>query len=147
VAAADAQARTIDKVSFVEKLCPNVHGLVLTVLVLSALKEELVALREVALIVVNDVNARGVLLEDRLWAMLAWVRMVALSRVRHGAAIALATTQLCSGHDLRLLELGFLVVPDEEETEELTGDFTTAMEAIAAATHVGDLVLTTFFEP
>ena len=31
VVAADAQARTIGKVSFVEKLCPNVHGLVLIV--------------------------------------------------------------------------------------------------------------------
>ena len=30
-AAADAHARTIDKVPFVEKLCPNVHGLILMV--------------------------------------------------------------------------------------------------------------------
>ena len=57
---------------------------------LLALEEELAALREVALVVVNDVNARGVLLEDRLQAMPAWVRMVALCEVRHGAALALA---------------------------------------------------------
>ena len=57
---------------------------------LSAL-EELAAFREVALIAVNDVNAEGVLLEDRLWAMPALVRMVALHRVHHGAALALAT--------------------------------------------------------
>jgi hypothetical protein len=31
VAATDAQVRTIGKVSFGLKLCPNVHGLVLTV--------------------------------------------------------------------------------------------------------------------
>jgi len=68
-AAADAQARTIGKVSFIEKLCPNVHGLILTVLVLSALEEELAALQEAALIMVNDVNTGGVLLEDYLRAM------------------------------------------------------------------------------
>ena len=34
-----------------------------------------------ALIAINDVNAGGVLLEDRLQAMLAWVRMVALCGV------------------------------------------------------------------
>ena len=56
---------------------------------LSAL-EELAALREAALVAINDVNVGGVLLEDRLWAMLAQVRTVALSRVRHGAALALA---------------------------------------------------------
>ena len=61
---------------------------------LSALEEELAALREVALIAVNDMNAGGVLHEDHLWAMLAWVRMVALSGVPwgylspgHGAAL------------------------------------------------------------
>ena len=88
----------------------------------------------------------GVLLEYRLRAMLAQVRMVALSGVRHGATLALATVQLHSGHDLRLLEPGFLVGTDEEE-EELTGDFTAATEAIVAATHAGDIVLAAFFEP
>ena len=48
-------------------------------------------LREAALVAVNDVNTRGVLLEDRLWAMPARVRTVALSRVRHGTAV---TTQV-----------------------------------------------------
>ena len=56
---------------------------------LSALEKELAALREAALIAVNDVNAEGVLLEDRLWAMPARVRTVALSGVRHGEALAL----------------------------------------------------------
>jgi hypothetical protein len=58
--------------------------------VLLALEEELVALREAALVAVNYVNARGVLLDDRLWAMPSWVRTVALSGVCHGAALALA---------------------------------------------------------
>ena len=92
-------------------------------------------------------NAGGVLLEDRLWAMPALVRMVALHRVHHGAALALAAAQLCSDHDLCLPESGFPVGADEEDNEELTGDFTTTVEAIMAATHAGDIVLAAFFEP
>ena len=113
---------------------------------LSAL-EELVALREAALIAINDVNAGGVLLEDHLWAILARVRIVALHGVRYGAALALAAAQLCFSHDLCLLESGFPVGVDEEDNEELTGDFTTTVEAIMAATHARDIVLGTFFEP
>ena len=113
---------------------------------LSAL-EELAALREAALVAINDVNVGGVLLEDRLWAMLAWVRMVALSGVRHGAALALVIAHLHSSHDLYLLEPGFLVGIDEEEKEELTGDFTAAVEAIVAAMHAGDVILAAFFAP
>ena len=59
---------------------------------LSALEEELAALQEASLVAVNNMNAGGVLFEDHLWAMPAQVRKVALSRVRHGAALALATT-------------------------------------------------------
>ena len=114
---------------------------------LSALEEELATHREVALIVINDVNARGVLLEDRLQAMPAWVRMVALCEVRHGAALALAATQLHSGHDLRLLEPGFPIGANEEKKKELTSNFTATVEAIVAATHAGDVVLAAFFEP
>jgi hypothetical protein len=73
--------------------------------------------------------------------------MAALSGVRHGAALALATAQLHSSHDLRLLEPSFPVGADEEEMEELTGDFIATAEAIMAATHVGDVVLAAFFEP
>ena len=79
--------------------------------------------------------------------MPAWVRMVALRRVHHGATFALAVEQLRSGHNLRLLEPGFPVGANEEEQEELTGDFTAATEAIMVATHVGDIILAAFFEP
>ena len=102
------------------------------------------ALWETALIAINDVNAGGVLLEDHLWAMPGQVRMVALHKVRHGAALALAAAQLHSGHDLRLLEPGFLVGADEQE--ELIGDFIATAEAIMVATHAGDVVLAAFFE-
>ena len=56
----------------------------------SALEEELATLQEAAPVAVNDVNTGGVLLEDHLWAMLARIRMVALSGVCHGAALGLA---------------------------------------------------------
>ena len=114
---------------------------------LSALEEELAALQEAALITVNNVNAGGVLFQDHLRAMQARVRTVALSGVRHGVALALAMAQLCFGHDIRLLEPGFLVGTDEEEKEELTGDFTATAEAIMVATHAGDIILAAFFEP
>ena len=71
---------------------------------------------------------------------------MALSGVRHGATLALAAAQLCSGHNLCLLEPGFPVGADEDE-EELTGDFTAAAEAIVVATHAGDVILAAFFEP
>ena len=105
------------------------------------------ALWETALIAINDVNAGGVLLEDHLWAMPTQIRMVALRGVRHGATLALAMMQLRFGHDLRLLEPSFLVGADEEEKEELTGDFITVAEAIVVAMHAGDVVLAAFFEP
>ena len=79
--------------------------------------------------------------------MPAQVRMVALCGVHHGAALALATAQLQASHDLCLLESGFPVGADEEDKEELTGDFTATTEAIMVATHVGDVILATFFEP
>ena len=43
------------------------------------------------------------------------------------------------------LNLAFVGV--DEEKEELTSDFTAAIEAIVVATHVGDIVLAAFFEP
>jgi len=72
---------------------------------------------------------------------------VALCGAHHGAALALAAAQLHSGHDLRLLEPSFLVGADEDEKEELTGNFTTTMETIMVAMHAGDIVLAAFFQP
>ena len=72
--------------------------------------------------------------------------MVALSGVRHGATLALAMAQLHFGHDLHLLEPGFLVGANEE-MQELIGDFTAITEAIEVAMHAGDIILAAFFEP
>jgi hypothetical protein len=73
----NAEARMIGKVCFIEKLCPNVHSLVLTVFSVCQPWRWSRPL-------VNDMNAGGVLLEDHLWAMPAHVRMVTLSGVCHG---------------------------------------------------------------
>ena len=39
-----------------------------------------------------------------------------------------------------------LIGTNKEEKEELTSDFTTAAEAIVAATHAGDVIFAAFFE-
>ena len=100
-----------------------------------------------ALVVVNDVNLGGLLLEDRLWAMPAHVRTVALCGVRHGASTTLATSQLYFGHDLYLLEPSFLVGANEEEQEELIDDFTAIVKAIMVPMYAGDIILAAFFDP
>jgi len=76
--------------------------------------------------------------------MPARVRTVALRGVRHGATLALDVAQLCSSHDLRLLEPSFLIGTDEHK--QLISDFTVATNAIMAATHAGNVVLDVFFD-
>ena len=87
--ATDAQARMIGKVSFIEKLCPNVHGLVL--MVFSVVSPGGVGRSSRAGPCHRQGHEhRGCPAWDCLWAMPAQVRMVALSGVRHGATLALA---------------------------------------------------------
>jgi len=88
-ATADAQAKTIGKVSFIEKLYPNVNGLVLTIFSVVSPRGGVGRSLRGGLVAIHNVNVGGVLLEDRLWAMLAQVRMVALRGVHHGVALAL----------------------------------------------------------
>ena len=56
---------------------------------------------------VGFINARGAMPVVRLYDIPNCVREVALHGVRHGAAMALAVAQACSGHELRLLPHGF----------------------------------------
>ena len=51
------------------------------------------------------------------------VREVALHGVRHGATMALAVAQACSGRELRLLPHGFLATKHLEDHERLVKDF------------------------
>ena len=82
---------------------------VLIVSLLLGLEEELSTLREVALDIVEDMNPRGLLLEDRMWSVPARIRSVATHGIHHGASTTLATAQFHFGHDLHCLEPGFPV--------------------------------------
>lgn len=54
-------------------------------------------------LVVNRVNARGITLPSRLQDVRERAQEIALHGVRHGAAVAFASAQVCSGHELRHL--------------------------------------------
>ena len=69
------------------------------------------------------VNARGVVLVVRLHDIPNCVREVALHGGRHGAAMALASAQAHSGHELRFLPHGFLAVAHSGDYERLIEDF------------------------
>ena len=77
------------------------------------------------------VNARGAILVVRLHDIPNHVREVALHGVCHGAAMALATAQARSGHNLRLLPHGFLAVAHPRDHEHLVEDFFSAANSIA----------------
>ena len=67
--------------------------------------------------------------------------------VLYGAGAALATAQLCSGHELHHLEPGFLDTDRLKDQEDLIGDFTVAAEAIAVTIHAQDVVNNVFLGP
>jgi hypothetical protein len=62
----------------------------------------------------STVNARGPSLVDRLHDILAGVQEVSLHGVHRGAAVALATVQVQTGHDLISMEHGFLASDDPD---------------------------------
>lgn len=68
-----------------------------------ALKQQHDSLRVAGTFAVNQVNARGITLPDRLRD--SWVRAqeIALHGIRRGAAIAFASVQVRFGHELRQL--------------------------------------------
>ena len=60
--------------------------------------------------------------------------------VRYGVGAALATVQLHLGHELHHLEPGFPDTDHLEDQEDLIGDFTNDVEAIALIIHAEDVV-------
>ena len=72
------------------------------------------------------VNARGVGLVVCLHDILNHVREVALHGVHHGAAMALASVQAHSGHELRFLPHGFPAMAHPGDYEHLIEDFFSA---------------------
>ena len=69
------------------------------------------------------INARGTVLVVRLHDILNYVREVALHGVRHGAAMALASAQVQSGHELQFLPHGFPAMAHPGDFECLIEDF------------------------
>ena len=80
---------------------------------------------------VGFVNARGAVPVVRLHDILNHVREVALHGVRYGAAMALASAQARSGHELWFLPHGFLAVAHPRDHECLVEDFFSAANSIA----------------
>ena len=59
------------------------------------------------------------------------VREVALHGVHHGATMALAATQACSSHELRLFPRGFLATAHPGDHERLVENFFDAANSVA----------------
>ena len=75
------------------------------------------------------------------------VREVALHGVRHGAAMALATVQVCSGKDRWLLLHDFPDVAYPRGHERLVEDFMNVAYSIAFNTLADDIVSKVFSGP
>ena len=72
------------------------------------------------------------------------VREVALHGVRHGASMALASTQVHSGHELRFLSHGFPAAAHPGDYERLIEDFFSAANFVAFISQADDIVTKCF---
>ena len=109
------------------------------------LTAQLESLRSAADHAVGFVNVRGVVPVVRLHDIPNRVREVALHGVRHGAAMAQATAQACSGHNLWLLPHGFLDATYPREHERLVEDFMSTANSVAFNTLADYIVSKVFF--
>ena len=92
------------------------------------------------------VNARGAVLVVRLHDIPNHVREVALPRVRHGAAMALAAAQVHSGHDLRLLPHGASATGYPRDYERLVEDFSDVANSITFISQADYIIAKVFFD-
>ena len=88
------------------------------------------SLRSAADQVAGFVNDRGAVPVVRLHDIPNRLREVALHGVRHGVAMALATSQAHSGHNLCLLPHGFLDAAHPGEHERLVEDFSSTANSV-----------------
>ena len=105
--------------------------LIIASLNLLDLSAQLESLRSAMEYAAGFVNARGAVPVVRLHNIPNRVREVALHGVRHGSAMALASTQAHSGHKLRFLPHGFPAVTHPGDHERLIEDFFSAANSIA----------------
>ena len=101
---------------------------------------QLESLQLAANMAADAINARGSLIDARLQDILAYVQEIALHGVRHGASVVLTAAQVQIRHDLRAMEVGFLIGDGLEGHEDLIEDFTAATEAIVDITSAQDVV-------
>ena len=93
------------------------------------------------------VNTRGTVPVVHLHDIPNRVREVALHGVRHGAAMALASTQAHSGHELRFLPHGFPVAAHPGDYERLIEDFFSAANSVAFISQADDIIAKVFSGP
>ena len=93
------------------------------------------------------INARDAVLVVHLHNILNRVREVALHGIRHGAAMALASTQVYSGHELRFLPHGFPATVHPGDHECLIEDFFSAANSVAFISQADDIVAKVFSGP
>jgi hypothetical protein len=135
---------------FITILCS--FNLAFKILVISSLNfldlsAQLESLRLAVEYAVGFVNTRGAVPVVRLHDVPNRVREVALRGIRHGTTIALAITQVHSGHELRLLHHGFQATNHPEDHEHLVNDFFNAACSIALSSLAGDIVNKVFSDP
>ena len=97
--------------------------------------------------VAGFVNARGAVLVVRLHDISNCVRKVVLHGVRHGAAMALASAQVHSGHELRFLPHDFPAAAHPRDYERLIEDFFSAANSVAFISQADDIVVKVFSSP
>ena len=93
------------------------------------------------------INATGAVLVVHLHDIPNHVREVALHGVRHGAAMALASTQAHSSHELHFLPHGFLAAAHPRDYERLVDDFFSAANSVAFISQADDIVAKVFSGP
>ena len=101
---------------------------------------QLESLQLAANVTADAVSARCSLINARLQDILARVQEIALHGVRHGASVVLTAAQVQIRHDLRAMEVGFLIVDGPKGHEDLIEEFTVAAEAIVDITSAQDVV-------
>ena len=91
------------------------------------------------------VNARCAIPVVRLHDIPNHVKEVALHGIHHGAAMALATAQVHSGHDLRLLPRGASTTGYPRDYERLVEDFSDAANSVTFISQADDIIAKVFF--
>jgi hypothetical protein len=74
-------------------------------------------------------------------------RKVALHGSRRGAAVALAIAQVCSGHDLHLVEPSFTEGEALDNYQDLVEDFEGVGDAVANITWAEEVINNVFLSP